>query len=340
MSPTQSAPSSPPTHPTMETTQQLAARYATLPEDILLIGPTGSGKGHLAEFIHRESRRAGALVRVTGGQLSDTLWATQLFGHLPGAFTDAKTRVRGAFERAAGGTLFLDELHHWSGGVQSGLLQPLESRQYNPLGSEREIVATCRMIFATTSSPDDLVASRKLLPDLRYRLPALVLSLLPLASRRGEILPLLDRFTAEILESFGWERCRFHWAPSAVRSFLLHAWPGNIRELHQVIKRTLAHVGPEPTEAIQANHLSLPLAPRVDLASLLNEGALRQVVQWALRQTNDSRQAAAEILGVHRNTMTRYIARWGGASCSRPVHAPAPRLGTAEIGGGKLSESA
>jgi len=310
--------------PSMENTLKLAHRYAALPEDILLVGPTGSGKGHLAEFIHSASGRAGAFVSVTGGQLSDTLWTSQLFGHLAGAFTDAKLRVRGAFERAAGGTLFLDELHHWSDPVQSGLLQPLESRRFCPLGAEREVLATCRILFATTMYPEKLVAEGRLLPDLRFRLPALTLILPPLSARQGEILPLLDQFTARTLTEFCWEPARFRWAPSTVRGLLCYPWPGNIRELHHVVKRTLAQVGPGPSGAIGIEEFELPPAPDTDLTDLFEPEVLHNLVDWAMAQTAGSRQDAASLLGVHRNTLTRYISRWGAAGTAGSSHAPLP----------------
>lgn len=306
----------------MSTTLALAERYAILPEDILLVGPTGSGKGHLAQHIHRLSGRIGSFVPVTGGQLSETLWATQLFGHFVGAFTDAKTRVRGAFERAAGGTLFLDELHHWGGAVQAGLLQPLESHRYCPLGAEREILATCRMIFATTMCPDQLVADRRLLPDLRYRLPALTLSIPSLAARQGEILALVDHFTAKTIAAFRWELDRFQWSASAVRSLLLYEWPGNIRELLHVVKRTLAQLGPAPERAIEHTDLGLPPAPDADLTDLLTPEVLSRLVAWALARTDGSRQEASDLLGVHRNTLARYMARWGGGVSAGHTRAP------------------
>jgi DNA-binding NtrC family response regulator len=306
----------------MEATLALAARYATLPEDILLVGPTGSGKGHLAEFLHRASGRIGAFVPVTGGQLSDTLWATQLFGHFAGAFTDAKARALGAFERAAGGTLFLDELHHWGAAVQGGLLQPLESRRYFPLGAQREIPATCRLVFATTMCPDQLVAGGRLLPDLRYRLPALILTIPPLAARQGEILTLLDLFTVRTITAFKWEIDRFRWSASAVRALLLYPWPGNIRELLHVVKRTLARIGPAPERAIEHTDLELPPPPDADLTDLLAPEVMRRLVAWALARTDGARQEAADLLGVHRNTLTRYMARWGGSVPARHTRAP------------------
>lgn len=303
----------------MKTALILARRYATLPRDILLVGPTGAGKNHLAALIHSASGRAGALVALTGGQLTESLWASQLFGHFAGAFTDAKQRVRGAFEQAAGGTLLLDELHHWSPVVQSGLLRPLGDRRFRPLGADRDLDVNCRLLFATTKSPDELVRSRQLLADLRYRLPALVLYLPALAARRDEILPLLDRFATTALEAFGWDPGRFHWSSAAIRRLLLYDWPGNIRELQHVVERTLAQVGPEPTGEIEVDRLELPETPDADLAELLAPEILHRVVDWALERANGSRQRAAGQLGVHRNTITRYIARWGlsaGQACA------------------------
>jgi DNA-binding NtrC family response regulator len=306
----------------MGATMALARRYASLPRDLLLVGPTGSGKNYLAALIHRASGRLGALVTITGGQLTDSLWSSQLFGHFAGAFTDAKHRVRGAFEQAADGTLFLDELHHWSPAVQSGLLQPLGERRFRPLGTDRDVDVTSRLLFATTMSPDTLVESGRLLPDLRYRLPALLLTLPSLASRREDILPLVAQFTTATLRSFGWNPEEYRWSAAAVRGMLLYHWPGNIRELHQVVERALAQVGPTPPGEIGLEQLDLPPGPQADLAELLAPEALRRVVLWALECTHGSRKQAGELLGVHRNTITRYIARWGLSAGEASTAAP------------------
>jgi len=317
-----------------------AARYAVLPEDILLVGPTGSGKGRLAELIHRASGRTGAFEAVTGGQLTEGLWTSQLHGHIPGAFTDAKHRARGSFEQAARGTLFLDELQHWGPTLQSGLLQPLQQRRFRPLGAERDIEVTCRLIFATTVEPDALVSDHGFLPDLRYRLPALVLSLPSLAVRRGEILPLLDQFTKDTLIDWRWEPGRFRWAPTALRGLLLYEWPGNIRELLHVVKRTLAQVGPTPERAIEIADLELPPAPGGHLTGLLDPNDLRRVVDWALKHAQDSHQDAAELLGVHRNTFARYISRWGTTDSPKHSRALLDELGSTDDAGVALLESA
>lgn len=299
----------PPTPPSMATTLTLAERYSTLPQDILLVGPTGSGKGHLAEYIHRTSGRSGAFISISGGQLIDSLWSSQLFGHYAGAFTGARGNVRGSFALAAGGTLFLDELHHWDVRLQSALLRPLESRRFTPLGSDREITANCRILFATTMNPDDLVERGVLLPDLRYRLPALVLEIPPLSARRNEILTFVDHFVAKAVASFGWDRARFRWRPCAIRALLLHDWPGNVRQLARVLTASLARLGPEPSSAITAADLGLPTAPRGRLSDLLDPSALQAAVAWAMAQAGGSRTAAAELLDVHRNTFAAFTAR-------------------------------
>jgi DNA-binding NtrC family response regulator len=324
----------------METTLVRAARYATLPEDILLVGPTGSGKSRLAELIHRASGRTGAFVSVTGGELSDTLWASQLYGHYAGAFTDAKHQRCGYFEQAAGGTLFLDELHRWNGAVQGGLLRPVDGRRFCPLGAERELTVTCRLIFATTMCPDELEESKCLAPDLRHRLPGLRLDLPALAARQGEILPLLEQFTTDVLTRWNWEPAHFCWAPSAVRGLLLYAWPGNIRELQHVVKRTLGQVGPAPTRALEIADFELPPARDGHLTDLLDAEEVERVAAWALTYAQGSRQEAARLLGVHRNTFASYITRWGSAASARPAHAQLGGLGRTADGGVACPESA
>lgn len=309
----------------MSTVLELATRFATLPEDILLVGPTGSGKGHLANYIHQASGRSGQFIPVTGGELTDTLWATQLFGHVAGAYTDAKERSPGAFELAAGGTLFLDELHHWSQPVQHALLQPLETREFRPLGANRVLIATCRILFGTTMSPDQLHHSMGFPRDLLHRLPALQLELPALSDRQEEILPLADHFATRILSAWGWERVRFRWDRSAVRALLLHAWPGNIRELRWVLKRTLGRVGPFPLDPISSSDLRLIPGSSEPFPKLLTPAVFDQVVQWALRHSGGRLREAAALLGVHRNSMAGY---------RRHLAAPAPdaqRQGTPRV---------
>lgn len=314
MAQTTALPHAPPDQPTMLLTLDRARQYARLPEDILLVGPTGSGKGHLARQIHEWSGRRGDFVSVTGGQLSDTLWSSQLFGHLAGAFTDAKRNALGAFEQAANGTLFLDELHHWSPVVQSALLHPLENRRFRPLGAERELIATCRFVFATTIPPTELVEKRGFLPDLRHRLPALVLQLLPLASRRAEILPLFDRFAETVTSAYGWDLQRFRLDHSAVRTILLSPWEGNIRELYNVVKRLIANVGPFPERPISGGDLDLPAPPTGALRGLVGPAVFDHLVDWAIRYTRGSRQKAAALLGVHRNTLPGYLRQLSAAT--------------------------
>ncbi len=316
--------------PSMADATTRAQRYAELPEDILLVGPTGSGKGYLADLIHRASGRRGAFVSVPGGELTDSLWASQLFGHYRGAFTGASADLKGHFELAAGGTLFLDEMHHWPPAVQSALLRPLESRQFAPLGAERPLTATCRILFATTTPPDELVAGGQLLPDLRYRLPALTVTVPALAERRDEILLLVEAHTARTLARFGWDPARFSWATSAVRALLLYPWPGNIRQLQRTVTQALADAGPAPGRPLEAADLRLPEAPAGDLAEFLEPEALGVIARWALRHGGGGRYAAADLLGVHRNTFRRYQRSAGGSFDVAPADAPLPAGQTSE----------
>jgi len=289
---------------------ELAARFARLPEDLLLIGPTGVGKGYLADAIHAASGRTGRYVTVTGGQLVPSLWADQVHGHERGGYTGAVTSVPGALAQAMGGTLFLDELQHWHPEVQHGLLRPLEARRFQPLGAARELTADCRFLYATTVEPDALVASGRLLPDLRYRLPALVLRMPALAERQGEILPLVTETTARLLAQWQWDATALRWAPSALRALLLHPWPGNLRELLHTVKAALAEAGPAPGRALEAADLHLPDGPAGDLTTMLAPEAVPAVLGWALCTAGGSSTRAAALLGVHRNTLRNHRARW------------------------------
>lgn len=300
---------------------ELAERYARLPEDLLLVGPTGVGKGYLAEALHAASGRTGRCVTVTGGQLSTSLWADQIHGHERGGFTGAVTSVPGALAQARGGTLFLDELQHWPPEVQAGLLRPLEARRFTPLGAARELPADCRILYATTADPDGLMQSGALLPDLRYRLPALVLRIPSLAERQGEILPLVSATTARLLVEWQWEAMPIRWAPSALRALLLHTWPGNLRELLHTVKRALAEAGPAPGHALEAADLHLAEGPAGDLTTRLAPEAVPAVLAWALGESGGSSSRAAALLGVHRNTIRNCHVRASGSGLRGPAGA-------------------
>jgi len=288
----------------MQRVAYLVGTYGRLAESVLLVGPTGVGKGLIAQLLHQKWGGTGSFVALTGGALSDSLHHTQLFGHERGAFTDAKSRVRGAFEQAAGGTLFLDELPHWSKAAQSSLLRPLSDGWFRPVGAEREIAVTCRLVFASTRSLDALVDEGILLEDLRWRIPRFEIHIPALADRRADILPLADHFLNRSGRGGELDRVR-EFSSEVLRAFLGHGWPGNVRELINEIEVAVVHAAGAGRSRIEVEDLSPSVAKAEVPVGDLPEESLRGAIRWALQRTAGNGIAAARLLGIHRNTVSR-----------------------------------
>ena len=288
----------------MQRVSQLASTYGRLARAVLLVGPTGVGKGLIAQLLHKKWSGTGLFVALTGGTLTESLHHTQLFGHERGAFTDAKARVRGAFEQAAGGTLFLDELPHWSRAAQSALLRPLSDGWFRPVGAEREIAVTCRLVFASTRSLDALVTDGILLEDLRWRIPRFEIHIPALMDRREDILPLADHFLNHCDRNGELGQVR-EFSPEVLRAFLGHDWPGNVRELMNEIEVAVVHTVGAGRSTIELQDLSPTVASATARVSDFPEETVRGAIRWALRYTGGNGLAAARLLGLHRNTISR-----------------------------------
>lgn len=244
--------------------EQVAPTDAT----VLIIGETGTGKELLARHVHQSSRRRGPFVAVNCGAFSESLIDTELFGHESGAFTGATHAREGWFEAANGGTLFLDEIGDLSLGLQVKLLRVLQERQVVRLGSRKPISLDVRLIAATNVDLRDAVAAGHFRADLFYRLSVATLELRPLYERPGDILPLAHHFLTRYAERLGIAGANL--APAAEQALLTHDWPGNIRELENVIHYALI-VAPSSTlqaTDLQAIHRSVRSAPRSAPASL------------------------------------------------------------------------
>lgn len=226
----------------------LSHRFARIPRPILLLGPSGVGKGLFAKLIHSVSGVPGAFISVTGGELADSLYHSQLFGHEPGAFTGAVRQKRGAFEQAQGGTLFLDELPLWTPAAQSAVLRALSDGVVRRLGAEREFDLNCRIVVASTTSPDALVMSGRLLPDLRWRLGEFVIRIPPLRERREDILPLAEHYRARAVAEFGQARPTF-FSREAVRRLVSYDWPGDDPDAAPNRSRAQIYVDPSRASA-------------------------------------------------------------------------------------------
>jgi two-component system NtrC family response regulator len=217
---------------------QLIGRVAATDASVLITGPSGTGKELVAEAIHRNSRRRGGpFVKVNLGGISSTLFESEMFGHVRGAFTDARDNRKGRFEVADGGTIFLDEIGEVDLNAQVKLLRVLQDRTYEVLGSSRTRNVDVRVVSATNQNLPELVREGRFREDLLYRLNLITISLPSLSERRGDIPLLAEHFVRGFAGSYG--RSNLAIRREALEWLRGQPWPGNIRQLRQVIERAV-----------------------------------------------------------------------------------------------------
>jgi DNA-binding NtrC family response regulator len=219
--------------PRSQAVQRQLGRLAPSDASVLIVGETGTGKELAARYIHENSRRQGPFVAINCGAFSEHLVEAELFGHEAGAFTGAQQARAGWFETANGGTLFLDEIGDMPLYLQVKLLRVLQERQVVRLGSRKPISVDVRLIAATNVELEPAVEARQFRRDLYYRLNVASVRLPPLRERTGDILPLARHFLEMYRHQSGFERVGLSEGAEAV--LLAHEWPGNIRELENVV---------------------------------------------------------------------------------------------------------
>jgi DNA-binding NtrC family response regulator len=282
---------------------------------VLLLGETGTGKGWAAQMIHARSRRSAApIVEINCAGLSATFLDSELFGHEKGAFTDAKDQKRGLFEMADTGTLFLDEVGDLAPELQPKLLKALESRRFRRLGGTREIEVDVRLIAATNHDLEAQVKAGKFREDLFYRLSVLPVKLPPLRERsRDDIADLAVRMLLDLRRRIGRGPTRF--SPEAMSAIGQYNWPGNIRELRNILERALI-MAPD-VEVLLPAHLPNEIftttvtgTADTDAALTLEEIEKRHILR-VLAHQNDNRSRAARALGISRATLYEKLHKYG-----------------------------
>ncbi len=287
---------------------------AASPSTVLLLGETGTGKELVARTIHSLSpRNRGPFVALNCGALPDTLLESELFGYRAGAFTGATKDKPGRFALAKGGTILLDEIGEISPALQVRLLRVLQERKYEPLGATRSEVADVRVIAATNRDLAEQVRLGAFREDLYYRINVVRIELPPLRRRKEDIPLLIEEFVARFNRLQG--RAVPGISPEALSLLMAHDWPGNIRELENVIERAFILCG---DDEIHIQHLPLEVTGR-DAAAGSADGDLKsvhdildaQAITAALERNQQNRTAAARELGIHKTTLYRRMKKLG-----------------------------
>lgn len=222
--------------PAMEKLRNECDKAATIKFTVTLMGETGSGKEVAAHFIHAQSPRADKpFVRVNCAAIPPSLMENELFGHVKGAYTDARCDQRGKFELADGGTLFLDEIGELPFDLQSKLLRAMESGEIEKIGSEEPIHVDVRIIAATNRNLKEMADDKKFREDLYFRLTPLIVRIPPLREHVDDIETIAQSFLDQYTEEYG--SAAFHIAPKGIAALAAHDWPGNVRELKHVMQR-------------------------------------------------------------------------------------------------------
>lgn len=302
--------------PVIESLRATVSRIADTDLAILILGENGTGKEVVAQLIHYLShRRDQPLVAVNCAALTETLLESELFGHEKGAFTDAHESRPGKFELASGGTLFLDEIGDMSPGGQAKLLRVLEEKVVVRVGGSRPIHTDARVIASTNQNLAKMVRERRFREDLFFRLNVVTLELPPLRERGEDVLLLAEHF----LEEFSVKARRKPPALTAAarKRLVSHTWPGNIRELRNLMER-LAYL--TPGDKIEAEDLSFILAPDPSTSAILaldqtlNDATRRFQSEYIHRQiaaVRGNMTTAAERLGLHRSNLYRKMRQLG-----------------------------
>ena len=293
--------------PAMRPVLEIIERVGPSDANVLIRGENGTGKGVVARALHAASRRASRpLVTVNAGGLSPTIFESELFGHVKGAFTDARSDRVGRFELADGGTLFLDEIANVPPPQQAKLLRVVETGELERVGSSQTRRVDVRLLSATNASLEEEVTAGRFRQDLLFRLNTVEIRIPPLRDRREDIPLLAAHFLTAHARRYRSSASSFDAA--AVKALLDHAWPGNVRELDHVVERAVL-MSTGPTIARADLGLQPPTEQRIDDMSIEDVEAL--LIRKALVRFDGNVSKAAEALGLSRGALYRRMGRYG-----------------------------
>ena len=288
---------------------EMISRVAPSDANVLMTGENGTGKGLVAQALHALSPRAAkSMITVNMGGLSETLFESELFGHVKGAFTDAKTDRAGRFELADESTLFMDEIANIPLNQQSKLLRVIETGEFERVGSSKTLHANVRIISATNSSLTDEVAAGRFRQDLLFRLNTIEIALPPLRDRREDIMPLAVTFLRQHAQRYRKQIGGFD-EPARER-LLQHSFPGNVRELDHVIELAVLM-----SQGQQIKASDLGLTSSAGDPARLEDMSLEEVeaflIKKALARADGNARRAAEALGLSRSAFYRRLQHYG-----------------------------
>jgi len=300
------------TAPMLDVYKQVA-HAADSSASVLIVGESGVGKELVARAIHSHSKRAREpFVGINCGAIADTLLESELFGHQRGSFTGAVSDHKGVFEQAGNGTVLLDEIGDTTAALQVRLLRVLEEGEVRPVGGNRSLHVSARVMAATNMPLEQAVADGRFRQDLYYRLSVIVIRVPPLRERRADIPLLIGSFLDDACARAGQKKVL---SADALEALMRYAWPGNVRELANTIERLVVSSRSSLIEAFDMPETILAVRhspqnqPFSDLPTL--DDLERRYLLHVLEAANGNRTRAAEILGIDRRTLYRMVERFG-----------------------------
>jgi len=304
--------------PVMKQILEIVATVAPTEASVLILGESGTGKELIANALHQGSNRADKrYIKVNCAALPETLLESELFGHEKGAFTGAVNRRPGRFELADGGTIFLDEIGEMTLATQAKLLRVLQEREFEPLGSTRTVKVDIRIIAASNKVLKEEVEKGSFREDLFYRLNEVPITLPPLRERKEDIPLLIDHFLKIYNEKNRRDVHGFH--PRALDAMMRYTWPGNIRELENVVERAvilardeyipLADMD-EPVRNAVGDALTEEIRSGIRPGMTIKEME-RELILKTLDENESNRSRTARILGITRRTLQHKLKDYG-----------------------------
>jgi two-component system response regulator HydG len=303
--------------PAMREVARLVERVADSDATVLITGESGTGKEVVARALHaRSRRRAGPFVAVNCAAIPEALLESELFGHVKGAFTDARSARTGLFAQAHGGTLFLDEVTELPLAVQPKLLRALQERTVRPVGGEAELRVDARIVAATNRDLESAVEEKRFREDLYYRLNVIHVALPPLRARGADVLLLAQHFLEH--HAARADKRMVGFSTAAAERLMAYAWPGNVRELQNCVERAVALAEfdkvavedlPEKIRNYRSTDVIVASSNPADLVSM--EVVEQRYILKVLEAVAGNKTLAAKILKLDRRTLYRKLERYG-----------------------------